>query len=154
MNTDAYYEIGSSHRVCEDYALAGQYEDMAYAIVSDGCSSSENSDVGARLLSHIAKGALICLKGRGLLDNALFPDTFRELVVGKSIEIKKSLGLSTDAFDATLLVSIVYNNKVTYLGWGDGYFILVIDNNSIIAYDIKYSSGAPYYISYEMNSGK
>jgi len=154
MNTDAYYEIGSSHRVCEDYALAGQYEDMAYALVSDGCSSSDDSDVGARLLSHIAKGVLIYLKGRNLIGSVSFPDIFRELVVRKGIEVKQSLGLPTDVFDATLLVCTVYNNKVTCLGWGDGYLMMVTDDNSIIAYEIKYSSGAPYYISYEMSPGK
>jgi hypothetical protein len=154
MNTDAYYEIGSSHRVCEDYTLAGQYEDMAYAIVSDGCSSSKDSDIGARLLSKIAKGVLIYLKGRGLIGTPSFPEIFRELVVRKCLEVKQSLGLTVDVFDATLLVSTVYNNKATCLAWGDGYVIFVTGSNEIVAYEINYSSGAPYYLSYEMSPAK
>lgn len=154
MNTDAYYEIGSSHRVCEDYALSGQYEDMAYAIVSDGCSSSKDSDVGARLLSHIAQGVLIYLKGRGLIGTPSFPEIFRELVVRKSLEVKQSLGLTVDVFDATLLISTIYEDKATCLAWGDGYVVFVTDKKEIIAYEINYSSGAPYYLSYEMSPAK
>ena len=63
MNTDCYYEIGHSHIFCEDYALAGIVNNIGYAIVSDGCSSSDNVDVGARVLAHIAKVFLrnLCL---------------------------------------------------------------------------------------------
>lgn len=154
MNTNAYYEIGSSHRVCEDYALSGIHEDMAYAIVSDGCSSSKDSDVGARLLSHIAKGILIYLKGRDLIGSASFQDIFRELVIRKSLEVKQSLGLSVDIFDATLLVSTVYGNKATCLGWGDGFFIFVTGDRHIVAHEAKFTTGAPYYISYEMSPSK
>lgn len=156
MNTDAYYEIGSSHRVCEDYALAGQYEDMAYAIVSDGCSSSEDSDIGARLLSHIAKGVLIYLRNRDrdIFGSPSFTEIFRELVVMKCKEVKRALGLPTDVFDATLLVGIIYKDKIICHGWGDGYFTLVTKNNTIIIYGIRYSSGAPYYISYDLSPEK
>ena len=55
MNTDFYCEIGDSHVACEDYALAGKINDnISYAIVADGCSSSPNVDVGARVLAHAA----------------------------------------------------------------------------------------------------
>ncbi len=53
MNTDCFYSIGHSHKVCEDYALSGTIGDtLAYAVVCDGCSSSKQVDVGARLLAH------------------------------------------------------------------------------------------------------
>lgn len=154
MNTNAYFEIGSSHRVCEDYALAGTYNDMAYAIVSDGCSSSNDTDIGARLLATIAKGVLKYLRDRDLIGAPDYNSIFRELVVRKCIEVKQSLGIPTDAFDATLLVSALYQNKIISLGWGDGYFIFVTNNNVKIIYDIHYSSGAPYYLSYEMSPSK
>jgi hypothetical protein len=154
MNVNAYFQIGSSHKVCEDYALSGLYEDMAYIIVSDGCSSSTDSDVGARILSHIAKGVLIYLKGRDILLSEAFPDIFRELMLRKCLEVKTSLGLITDVFDATLLISVVLGGKMVCLGWGDGYLALVDKNNTINFLEIKFSSGAPYYLSYEMNPSK
>jgi hypothetical protein len=68
--------------------------------------------------------------------------------------VKQSLGLTVDVFDATLLISTVYKDKATCLAWGDGYVIFVTDNREIIAYEVKYSSGAPYYLSYEMSPVK
>lgn len=154
MNTNAYYEIGSSHRNCEDYALSGIYNDMAYAIVSDGCSDSEHSDVGARLLSHITKGVLVHLKDRGVINTPEYPSIFRELILRKSIEVKNSLGLPTDAFDATLLISTVWENKIVNIAWGDGYVIYKTKDGKLISYGINFSTGAPYYLSYEMSPSK
>jgi hypothetical protein len=154
MNTNAYYEIGSSHRVCEDYAISGLHEGMAYAIVSDGCSSSEDSDVGARILSHIAKGVLIYLKERNLILSGAFPDIFKELILRKCLEVKTSLGLPTNVFDATLIISVVMDGKAVCIGWGDGYLAIVDKNKMITFFEIKFTSGAPYYLSYEMSQGK
>lgn len=154
MNTNSYYEIGSYHQVCEDYALSGIYQDMAYAIISDGCSSSENSDVGARLMTHIAKGVLMYIKDRNLIEAPEFLQLFKELIVRKGIEVKNSLGLSTDAFDATLLVNIVLGTKLLSIAWGDGYVIYKNDASKLIVYDISFSTGAPYYLSYEMSPSK
>lgn len=151
MNTDAYYEIGSSHQVCEDYALSGIYEGMAYTVVSDGCSSSKNSDVGARLLAHIAKGVLCYLKNRNLIGGHDFYPLFQEFTIKKCLEVKHSLGLPLSVFDATLLVSISLDGNLICYGWGDGYFIFVDKDDRKVIMEPKYESGAPYYLSYEMN---
>ena len=59
MNADCYYEIGYSHTVCEDYALAGKINnDISFAIVCDGCSASPHVDVGARILTYAALSQL------------------------------------------------------------------------------------------------
>lgn len=46
---DAAFRIGSSHEVCEDYAMARTGNRPAVAL-SDGCSGAENTDLGARAL--------------------------------------------------------------------------------------------------------
>lgn len=46
MPASAAYAIGSSHTVCQDYARAGSDR----ALLSDGCSGSPDTDIGARLL--------------------------------------------------------------------------------------------------------
>ena len=56
-NLDWYFTIAKQHVVCEDYALTG-WEPVPYTIVCDGCSSSEHTDVGARVLAWSAKKAL------------------------------------------------------------------------------------------------
>jgi hypothetical protein len=66
MKADSYFEIGSTHQVCQDYALAYASDDFAYAIMSDGCTSSLNTDIGARLVSVIARDAINYLNHRGL----------------------------------------------------------------------------------------
>jgi len=150
MNANSYYEIGASHKFCQDYALTGQREKMTYAIVSDGCSSSVNSDVGARLLAHIAKGVLAYMYETGMIGEPNFTGLFKELVLKKCIEVKQTLGLAIEAFDATLLVSVVLENKIISLCWGDGYITYVTNTGAIIVYEAIFSSGAPYYLSYEM----
>lgn len=54
MEINAYYQIGKDHKVCEDYALCGT-EPFPYAILSDGCSSVNDSDIGSRILVSMAK---------------------------------------------------------------------------------------------------
>src|SRR5215510_2075397 len=46
MNADATINIGATHSVCQDYVIVRN----DYVILSDGCSSSPDTDIGARLL--------------------------------------------------------------------------------------------------------
>lgn len=55
ISTDTYFGIGKTHEVCQDYARCGVAPDgKAYALVSDGCSSSPDTDFGSRLLTMAA----------------------------------------------------------------------------------------------------
>ena len=65
MYTDSYFKIGKSHKVCEDYARAKEIphpylakEKLPYAVVSDGCSGSEDTDFGSRLMAISVETAL------------------------------------------------------------------------------------------------
>jgi hypothetical protein len=160
MNTDSYFEIGYSHIVCEDYALSGTESDIAYAIISDGCSSSDHSDIGARLLSHIAKDTILYFERRKLLYDSvfmttMFKKTFEEIIIKKCLEVKETLRLPIDVFDATLLTAIAVNNAFLYLyGRGDGCFIFKTKDNQIDFTEISFESNAPYYLSYDMHFDK
>lgn len=52
LTPDAFFTIGKTHTVCQDYAHAGFIPgtDQAYAIVSDGCSGSPDTDFGSRFM--------------------------------------------------------------------------------------------------------
>ena len=159
MNVNSYYEIGHGHIVCEDYALAEQIDDKAFIIVSDGCSQSRNTDVGARLVSIIARDTLLYLFQSDLMKrntevNDNFPIVFQELFLKKCLETKAILKLSTNTFDATLLLAFVLNNKLHVLCYGDGYVIYKTKDGAIIADSTHYSSSAPYYLSYHMSTVK
>ena len=50
--TDAFFSIGKTHMVCQDYARSGTTRaGHPYAIVCDGCSSSPDTDLGSRFLA-------------------------------------------------------------------------------------------------------
>lgn len=56
---DAFFRIGRTHRVCQDYALSASQvvspagaEERVIALVADGCSGEPHTDVGARLILH------------------------------------------------------------------------------------------------------
>jgi hypothetical protein len=62
LYTDDYFHIGAAHLgsglPCQDYALSRSTGDMAYAIVSDGCSTGGRTDSGARVVAHTAEVAI------------------------------------------------------------------------------------------------
>ncbi len=58
LTCDSFYRIGSTHDVCQDYALAVQHRrdeasaTRTLAIVGDGCSGEPHTDIGSRLVLH------------------------------------------------------------------------------------------------------
>ena len=54
LQTDHYFHIGKAHltggKPCQDYAISQVYQDAAFALVCDGCSSGRHTDVGSRIL--------------------------------------------------------------------------------------------------------
>ena len=66
MNADSVFNIGATHAVCQDYVIARSGETTfgspnagPYIILSDGCSSSPDTDMGARLLVKAMDQTLI-----------------------------------------------------------------------------------------------
>lgn len=133
---DASFAIGYRHRVCEDYAVAGQGPGGAFAIVSDGCSSSPQSDYGARLLTAAA--------ARELALGALSTAT----VLAAAERAAAAVGLSSTALDATLLCAYRANDAVHVLASGDGIVAAVDDWGTLSAWSIRHPSGAPAYLAY------
>lgn len=157
MNADSYYEIGNGHKVCEDYAVSGVYKNLVYAIISDGCSGSNNTDVGARILSIIARDTLLYLYNRDILFDFSKSierySIFKELILKKCLEAKSTLNLSVNTFDATLLIAFSNGNTSSIMAWGDGY-IIIEKQGGVIINELKFESGAPYYLSYNLDDNK
>jgi len=157
MNTDAYYEIGHSHIVCEDYAIAGQVDNISYAMVSDGCSASKEVDVGARILVHSAKeylkewitGNKECITNFSL-PNLTFSDFYLP-VIYPSYMTAKSLGLNSTALDATFLIALSDGVTTRVFAYGDGGIVVRYKSGIIEYFNIEFQSGAPYYMSYAMD---
>jgi hypothetical protein len=54
IQTDIFRRIGATHAVCEDYIIEGN-KPFPFIILADGCSTAKNTDMGARILCHLAK---------------------------------------------------------------------------------------------------
>jgi hypothetical protein len=140
MEINAYYQIGKDHKVCEDYALCGT-EPFPYAILSDGCSSVNDSDIGSRILVSMAKKNI----------QGFTPDTYKEFVnsiVFQSKVITKLMGLEKDCLYATLNIIVHYNNKTYALMIGDGCLMYKTTDGIIDFISHEYKNNYPFYPIY------
>lgn len=142
MSADSFFFKGYGHDVCQDFA----YAKNNLVIVSDGCSSSLDTDFGARLLVKITENVLL-KSYNAKAWHVLAPiSEFEQIIISKIKETKEILNLKDGVFDATLLFA---TPEIQYC-YGDGV-IAYIKNNEIIIYNISYPSGAPLYLNYSTN---
>lgn len=135
MNSDSAFYIGKTHQVCQDYAK----HFPGIAVISDGCSSSSNTDWGARLLTLTAS--------QELLTSEFNPNS----VITKTERHASGLGLETTCLDATLLYALVKDGSYKLRCFGDGVFAKIRKDGTVEISEIEFSSGAPYYLSYQLS---
>ena len=149
INVDNFLSIGKQHKVCEDYIISNS-KPIPYVILSDGCSSSKDTDMGARIICHLAKQFI---KYRRLEDiSGIVPtDTYEKLgswVIHNAENIARGMGLDKTCLDATLIVLFSIGEKAYVYVYGDGLVIYIDNKNVKKFYEISYSNNAPYYLSY------
>ena len=149
---DSHYMIGKTHLVCEDYAA--YYNNKI--VVCDGCSSSEDTDLGARLLA--------CS-----FDKVVDVD-FDELDEDESLydRISKGLSLEMQELDTTLwmhgsvmdasLVGAFFDQSTGLLRvmmYGDGNIIYKNRSEDFTRIvNVSFEKEAPYYLSYFHSSSR
>lgn len=140
ISTDSLFRIGDSHKVCQDYALHGK----DYIIVSDGCSSSPDTDFGSRLISV---GAKAFLQSEFWRQQHTY-NTFGYSAIKYAEDAMNRLILHSSCLDATLLCAFYFEGNVFIRAYGDGNIIIeyVCGKKDVI--NINFESGAPYYLSY------
>lgn len=144
--TDSIFEKGSSHQVCQDYSASVQDS----AVGSDGCSSSMDTDVGARVLVHTLLGQLELDKdklessGEMILRNAM----------RSSVRTIGSMFLPDTALDATIFGFKVVGNKLLSLISGDGYIYKKYKDGYSSLISVDFSENMPFYPSYMTNSSR
>lgn len=149
MNTDHYFAIGQTHEVCEDYALSGVTNGVGYAIVCDGCSSSEGVDFGARALAYTAR---LFITAHTDIFFTGSPDEIGKLIIDRA-KMLTEFGISRRALDATLVVAAVRGDTLRICLWGDGVAAIRRPSGSS-AYHVDYESNAPYYLSYGLDPAR
>jgi hypothetical protein len=148
MNADGIFYIGKEHQVCEDYTIFGHDEGAAYIAVCDGCSASDDTCLGSRILAFSAQETYY----RG---NCKTADEFgADSIIRASSIFKMFPSLSRHALDATLLVAMVSKDKKlnAYI-YGDGVMVHR-KKDSIISVHVELSSGAPDYLSYHLDPAR
>jgi hypothetical protein len=164
MKSDNYFEIGTSHEICQDYAISGAINDnISYAIVADGCTMSHKDcgqvDLGARILAHSAKDVLKRIweketqaKTESLEATSKF---LRERSIIMTRMIERQLDLPPLFADCTLLVAIADNmgNAHSFI-YGDGSVFVRLRHGYEEIVDITFLSGAPLYLSYQTDPAR
>ena len=142
MNADSAFMIGTTHSICQDYAFARNVSGSSYVILSDGCSSSPDTDIGARL---IVRAATQLLTGVSADDTeALHKEASR-----LALEWADNLGLQPQSVDATLLTAHGHLGDIIIGATGDGVIVLESRTSALDVYSISFPSGFPLYPAYE-----
>ena len=159
ISIDTFVEIGETHDICQDYVISG-IEPFPYVIISDGCSSSKDTDVGARLLALSAREFLTHPKdyfinyfNNETCNGEYLDDLYSKMglcIINKAFSFTKIMSLDIECLDATLIVSFVIDSKVYVYMYGDGN--IVIKNDDKIRYiNSNFPSSAPFYLSYYLS---
>lgn len=145
FNTDSYFTIGSTHKVCQDYVLHSNSE-KPYVILSDGCSSAVDSDFGSRIL---------CKSLQSLIYNETYDiNSLLDSVIRNAHTFSRTMALADDSLCATLIFSKVENEVFKVYAVGDCVIAAKNKNGQITIIEYEFTSGAPYYLRYELGNKK
>jgi len=144
--TDIFIEIGSQHKVCEDYIISGMKPEP-YIILSDGCSSSNDTEMGARILCHLAKQYLR-YRAEDLHD--IDYKKMGRWIIHNAEMAARQMGLKVSCLDATLIVSFFIDGQIKIFMYGDGV-VAIKRGKSIEILKFDFSNNAPYYLSYRID---
>ena len=144
MNADSTVNIGSTHSLCQDYVIArnGSLKNRGpYVILSDGCSSSPDTDIGARLL---VKAMDQNPPTRAVSDMEDFHKESARVALGWA----DLIGIGAESVDATLISAHVIEDRLIVACSGDGLIVLESHTGALDVYAISSPSGYPFYPSY------
>jgi hypothetical protein len=153
MQVDTFLKIGKTHKICEDYILSGT-KPFPYIIISDGCSSSEGTDMGARLLCFLAQQYI---RFKASPNKDFIPD-HKEMglwIIHNAELVSKQLGLHPGSLDATLIIAYKKfdANDIRVHFYGDACVVLFSTKSDFARMEsIEYSKDAPDYLSYMLNN--
>jgi hypothetical protein len=144
MNIDYATHIGKTHHTCEDYVMG--FNKGVQLALSDGCSSSLYSDVGARLLVWQA------LETMNSFYNNVSYNGFAEQLI---FQLQKPDCVPISAYDATLITALPdgYCNNIVIRVYGDGNIIQVHEDESFTWMRIG-AYNFPYYLAYRMDQSR
>ena len=149
INVDSHFVIGKKHlnqnTPCQDHSLCGMIGEIAYVVISDGCSSGRHTDIGARIitcaLSQSIKKNLSDFNG----DIMLLPDVIHADIVNQAQLIADTMGLENQDLLATCVYAIITPDGGFIHILGDGSAIIKSRNNELIITTAEWQRNTPYY---------
>lgn len=141
---DSFFTIARQHLICQDYAIAA-VEPFPLLILSDGCSSSRDTDIGSRLLVKSAQ-KILC----SALKTGAFP-SYQELgaaILANAVAAADCLALRRSALDATLLIAMFSGDAVTVMMYGDGHLATIRRDGGLEYVSVSHNDNMPYYLNY------
>ncbi len=153
METDYIFRMGATHSICQDYAVASQKGEQAFALLSDGCSGvavkgdpgSPHTELGARFL--------VLATSHHLQD--LFDGDFpKQKVAIEADGMIRQARLRRIALDATLLAAVKQGRYTRTFQIGDGVVAGRYRDGRIRYYTLKFGGNRPYYLSYSLDEAR
>ncbi|MDM8557369.1 protein phosphatase 2C domain-containing protein [Candidatus Parabeggiatoa sp. HSG14] len=139
---DYFYTIGATHKVCEDYATQG-HTAIPFVVLSDGCSSSHNTKIGAQILTTTTKY---------MIENSttwpLDYINFGQQLIKSAQKVAKKVRLNRGGLDATVMLAFVQEKNIMVYVYGDGCLLFKDYNNNIGTIEIIFTHNAPFYLTY------
>jgi len=139
---------------CQDYTIcSGQNDKYPFLIICDGCGSSKDSDIGARLLAHGAKTFFNKMIKNG---NEIDYKNFGLASIVNANGSSKFLEIEEQCLDSTLIFSYVENNSyIRAMMFGDGIMFTTGKDGKLFQFkQISYKGNAPHYLSYNLNQDR
>lgn len=152
FSADHYFQIGHAHytagKPCQDYALSRSNGLIACAIVSDGCSTGGNTDVGSRILTF---GTLQAIRDHakasdGSLRTAAISITARQQQLIDVV--RPMLGFERGDMLATCVYAYLTQCGALIHIQGDGVVGIKYRNGGISMHRFDWAKNAPFYPSY------
>ena len=160
-NSDHIFRMGSSHKVCEDYAESSGSTlsaNSCHAVLSDGCSLCLDSegrpipartDFGSRILTLAARQQFSVNVGTG------YPFGDRSSltrIAWQAGSVCEKTRLNLNSLSATLLFCYVDGDSIRWFMVGDGVIAWRLRKSKVWHVDsVNFESGSPYYLRYELN---
>lgn len=150
ITTDSMFTSAQKpQKTCQDYSLCGS-DPFPFLIISDGCGSSDNTDVGSRIISHVTKSLLFnsCLYSKEY-------SRLSELIIRRSYESIINMDIQPHCLDATLILAYIQEKICYVIMYGDGHIITTNKNGDLRTHEkVSFEGNAPYYLSYKLDSSR
>lgn len=151
--TDNHFVIGANHvsagTPCQDYASSSVEGDAAVAIVSDGCSRGERTDLGSRLMVLTTQMAITKYRPAAELVSALREPSEINLAQRLLLDsVKQTLGLNRQDLLATCTFAYLTPEGGCIHVRGDGVVARVYRDGRLILNRYDWALNLPFYPIY------